>query len=179
MHGLKNSKTRGFDYVADRDARAVILGSMPGVESLRLQQYYAHPRNLFWDFMGELFDAGRSSPYPERLLRLKQHHIALWDVARQCERSGSLDHNIKAGSIIPNDFSLFFSMHPGIRAVFLNGRKAAAIYRQSIIPNLPEPFRSIPCHTLPSTSPAHAAMSREEKLNKWLQVRKSVATLNP
>lgn len=175
---LETSKAKGFGYVAGRDARAVILGSMPGVESLRQQQYYAHSRNSFWDLMGRIFAAERALPYPDRLLRLKQHHIALWDVAHQCERSGSLDSNIKAASIIPNDFNPFFISHPDIRVIFFNGRKAADIYRQIVLPNLPEPFRSIPRHTLPSTSPAHAAMSPEAKLEQWLQIMASTDTLS-
>jgi hypoxanthine-DNA glycosylase len=157
----------GFDYVAGHDAHLLILGSMPGAESLRQQQYYAHPRNLFWDLMGELFDAGRTIPYPERLLKLRQHHIALWDVARQCERHGSLDSNIRPDSIIPNDFQLFFASHPGIQAIFFNGRKAAEIYRSRILPNLSPELQSLPLHILPSTSPAHASMSREQKLGAW------------
>jgi hypoxanthine-DNA glycosylase len=175
---LGNNRAKGFGYIAGRNARAVILGSMPGRESLRQQQYYAHPRNSFWDLMGEMFAAGRALPYPDRLLKLKQHHIALWDVTHQCERNGSLDSNIKADSIIPNNFTAFFAKHPDIKAIFFNGRKAADIYQQRVLPNLPEPFRSIPRHTLPSTSPAHAAMSPEAKLEQWLQIIASTDILS-
>ncbi len=172
-----NQKLTGFHYIAEQDALILILGSMPGIESLRQQQYYAHPRNLFWDFMGEMFNAGRDIPYPDRLQILKQNHIALWDVAHRCERSGSLDSNIKASSIIPNDFNSFFISHPNIKMVFFNGRKAADIYQKRVIPTLSERFRAIPCHTLPSTSPAHAAMSRKEKLEQWLQTSIFTATI--
>jgi G:T/U-mismatch repair DNA glycosylase len=147
---LETNRAKGFDYIAGRNARAVILGSMPGVESLRQQQYYAHPRNSFWDLMG----------------------------AHQCERNGSLDSNIKADSVIPNNFNAFFAKHPDIKAIFFNGRKAADIYQQRVLPNLPEPFRSIPRHTLPSTSPAHAAMSPEAKLEQWLQIIASTDILS-
>jgi len=167
----------GFHAVAEQDARVLVLGSMPGIESLRQQQYYAHPRNLFWDFMGEIFNAGRDISYPDRLQRLKQNHIALWDVAHQCERRGSLDSNIKASTIIPNDFNSFFINHPNIKAVFFNGRKAAEIYQKRVVPDLLKPFRSIECHALPSTSPAHAAMSRKEKLGQWLQTSIFTATI--
>jgi len=169
--------SRSFDYVAAPDAGILILGSMPGVESLRQQQYYAHPRNAFWDIMGGLFGFGRTLPYPERLQKLKQSRIALWDVAHQCERPGSLDGNIRTGSVIANDFQSFFALHSGIKAIFFNGRKAAELYRRLVLPDLPEPWQSLPLHPLPSTSPAHAAMDYKAKLQAWLQIKAFTATV--
>ncbi|MES0372320.1 MAG: DNA-deoxyinosine glycosylase [Mariprofundaceae bacterium] len=163
--------SRSFNYVADAQARVLILGSMPGMESLSQQQYYAHPRNRFWNFMHAIFGIDRALPYPERLLKLKRCHVALWDAAHQCERSGSLDSNIKSESIIANDFSSFFASHPAIKVVFFNGQKAAQIYRKLVLPGLPTEPKSLPLYTLPSTSPAHAAMNRDEKLKIWLKIK--------
>lgn len=170
---------KGFEYVAGKDAAVLILGSMPGAESLRMRQYYAHPRNLFWSLMGEMFGFEPSLPYPERLLQLQHQHIALWDVAQQCKRRGSLDSNIKGDSVIANDFQQLFEASPQIAAIFFNGKKAEQLYRRLVLPGLPEPHRSIALHTLPSTSPAHAAMSREEKLNQWLQIASATDTVQP
>ena len=36
----------------------LILGTVPSLRSLELRQSYGHKHNLFWPFMGELFDAG-------------------------------------------------------------------------------------------------------------------------
>jgi len=160
----------GFEPVAKADAVILILGSMPSVASLRERQYYAHPKNLFWVIMGELFDAGRELPYTERLQRLAAQRIALWDVAAQCRRPGSLDSNIRPDSIVPNDFRTLFGRCPRIRAVFFNGQKAAAMFQHLVVPHLPEPCRSIRLQTLPSTSPAHAAMTAEEKIRRWQQL---------
>ena len=80
---------------------------MPGEESLRQQQYYAHPRNLFWDVMGELFGAGRELPYEERLAVLRENGISLWDVAHTCRRKGSLDSNMP--DVAANNFRKLFA----------------------------------------------------------------------
>ncbi len=168
---------RSFDYVAGEEARILILGSMPGVESLKQARYYAHPRNLFWSLMGEMFGFDPALPYPDRLEQLKRNHIALWDVAHQCEREGSLDSNIKNGSVVANDFASFFKTYRQIETIFFNGGKAAELYRKLVLPGLAEPWRLIECLQLPSTSPAHAALNRKEKLHQWMQVHERVATL--
>jgi len=155
----------GFDSYADKHARILILGSMPSVRSLQEQQYYAHPRNAFWPIMGELFGFSPALPYEERLTYLRQSGIALWDVAHQCVRSGSLDAAIR--DVEPNDFNAFFTLMPHIRYVFFNGRKAESLYRKLVLAKLNNPYHNIPLHTLPSTSPAHAALSFAEKLDAW------------
>jgi hypoxanthine-DNA glycosylase len=138
---------------------------MPGVESLKQQQYYAHPRNLFWDFMGDLFGAGRELPYEERVVVLRDHHVALWDVAHSCVRPGSLDSNMTA--VEANDFAVLFTVAPDIQSIFFNGRKAAALFNKLVAPELKRGLNLI---TLPSTSPANASISKKEKLNAWQQV---------
>jgi len=163
---------RGFPPVADGKARVLILGSMPGAESLRRRQYYAHPRNPLWDFMGILFGAGRELNYPRRLARLRAAGVALWDVTRRCRRPGSLDANIEPASVTPNDFNALFKRCPQIRAVFFNGAKAAELFRRRVLPGL-EPWLGRPVlRVLPSTSPAHAALSRAAKLARWRQIKR-------
>jgi len=137
---------------------------MPGVQSLTQQQYYAHPRNLFWDFMGELFGAGRNLSYEKRLAVLRDHHIALWDVAHSCVRPGSLDSNMT--DIVANDFTSLFAVAPKIHSVFFNGRKAAALFRKLVLPDLE---CELELFTLPSTSPANASASRLQKEGVWKQ----------
>lgn len=157
----------GFPYSADASARVLILGSMPGRRSLDVQQYYAHPRNTFWPIMASLFRFNPELPYPLQLAQLRHHHIALWDVARQCVRPGSLDAAIQAHTVTANDFNTFFQIHPNIQLIAFNGQKAAELYRRMVLPSLATIFAAIPSLLLPSTSPAHAAISFDAKLAKW------------
>lgn len=150
-----------FAPVEDANARVLILGSMPGKESLRAAQYYAHKRNAFWTIMGELAGASPSIPYDSRVLRLKSAGIALWDVLASCRRSSSMDSDIKEA--IPNDFRTFFLAHPHITHVFFNGAMAEKCYKKQV------QLETGPLHNLrlPSTSPAHAAMPCDQKLKAW------------
>jgi hypoxanthine-DNA glycosylase len=161
---------KGFPPIADAHARVLILGSLPGQVSLQRQQYYAQPHNAFWKIMGRLFNAGPELPYEERVQRLVRNAIALWDVCAAAQRPGSLDASIVHSSVVPNDFAAFIETHPGIKLICFNGGKAADLYRRLVLPGLPAELRSIRSETLPSTSPAHAAVPFEEKLTRWAAV---------
>jgi TDG/mug DNA glycosylase family protein len=162
-------RIRSFAPVAGPAAAVLILGSMPGEASLRARQYYAHPRNLFWPILGALVGAHPSLPYAARLRKLASHRIALWDVLKSCARAGSLDADIEHGSIVPNDFATFYEDHPLIRMVFFNGAMAERCYRRHVLPQLGG--SAIAYARLPSTSPAHAALSFEQKLQTWRLIR--------
>ncbi|MDD2914777.1 MAG: DNA-deoxyinosine glycosylase [Gallionella sp.] len=159
-----------FAPVANADAKILILGSMPGAASLRAGQYYAHPRNLFWRFIGELTGADPAAPYEQRIQALKTAGIALWDVLHSCHRKGSLDSDIDDSTLLPNDFELFFRHHPQITHVFFNGSKAEQCYRKFVIPSAAT--GRIEYLRLPSTSPANASISGERKLEAWRAIAK-------
>ena len=165
---------KSFNYVASESALILILGSMPGIESLNQQQYYAHPRNLFWEFMGEMFDFDEALPYQDRLNLLKHNKIALWDVVSECRRKGSLDSNIDISSTEVNDFSLFFKRYTRIHAVFFNGRKSEELFNRFVIKPLPPLPISLNYYSIPSSSPANASMNKQIKFEKWLQIKETI-----
>lgn len=157
-----------FPPIAAPDARVLILGSMPGVASLEAQRYYAHPRNAFWPIVGELFGFDPGLPYDERCQQLREAGVAVWDVLRACCREGSLDAAIEKGSEEPNDFVGFFAEHPKIRLVAFNGQKAETVFRRLVVPMLDALTVNRQAFVLlPSTSPAHAGRSFNEKLADW------------
>ena len=162
---------RSFPPLADSAARVLILGSMPGEASLHAGQYYAHPRNAFWPIMGDLFGAGTALPYAARVRRLQAAGIALWDVLAVCARSGSLDAAIDARSIIANDLVSFFARHPGISHVFFNGTTAERCFLRHVQPALETDVLEL--LRLPSTSPAHAAMTYAHKRAAWRAVARA------
>jgi hypoxanthine-DNA glycosylase len=140
---------------------------MPGEASLKAGQYYAHPRNAFWTIMGELFGSGPLVPYEERVKLLQLAGIALWDSLHSCVRPGSLDASITHE--MANDFPNFFDQHPNITHVFFNGSKAETAFRRYVLPSLSNPPHRFA--RLPSTSPAHATMTLEQKVQGWRTVR--------
>lgn len=163
---------QSFSPVARADATVLILGSMPGKVSLQWQQYYAHPQNLFWPMMGELFGAARDLPYEQRLQILQTHGVALWDVLKECYRASALDSDIVEATIVANDFAGFFSRHPGIKRIYFNGTKAEQAFRKYVLPGLA--LKNMQMQRLPSTSPANASIPFARKLEDWRQIGQSI-----
>lgn len=149
----------GLAPIVDDLSSLVVLGSLPGEESLRRQEYYAHPQNQFWRIMSVIVGEPMPDGYAEKCALLLRHNVALWDVIRYAEREGSLDTSIK--NPVPNDFGAFFERYPKIRRVIFNGDKAAATFKKQ--------FGQIATETIkvPSTSPARANLSFEEKSRSW------------
>jgi hypoxanthine-DNA glycosylase len=145
-----------------RSARLVILGSFPGAESLRRQQYYAHPRNQFWAILAALWHLDLAgSPYPQRLRVLRERGLGLWDVYGACRRNGSLDSAIEAAEL--NDLASLRRRAPHLQAIAHNGGESARSMRVTRALGLP-------VRRLPSTSPANASWSFERKLEAWRRV---------
>jgi len=149
-----------FPPVARADAKLLILGTMPSVESLRQSFYYSHPRNAFWPIMAELFRSGPLATAEEKTALLISRRIALWDVAQSCEREGSLDSAMR--SVLPNDFASLYARCPGIQKILFNGNTAAKLYSR-LVGFMPE---DCVCACVPSTSPAYTRPFAE-KLEKW------------
>ena len=150
-----------FAPVYDSRARVLILGSMPSVKSLAEGYYYAHPRNAFWPVIYGLYDQIPPEDYRERYQFLKDHGLALWDVAASCTREGSADDQIR--DVVPNAVGELMAQCPHLEAVALNGGKAQQLFRRMIYPGLPASVQVI---ALPSTSPAYT-LPVAAKLARW------------
>jgi len=158
---------RSFAPIIGENPRALVLGTLPGKESLRQVRYYAHPRNLFWPVIHALFGAKPSDIYEERLVFVIAHQIALWDVCAMAERRASLDTEIKRE--VPNPIHELLDANPGIATVAFNGGTARRLYDRH--------FTRRPGITylhLPSTSPAHASLTFAQKVERWQALREAM-----
>ena len=158
------NKISSFIPTASDDARVLILGSMPGAASLAAQQYYAHPRNAFWPLMARLCGFDADLAYPARLQALEACGIRLWDVLASCERVGSSDAAIAPGSVQINAIASLLEPPSQLQAIALNGALATKLFRKFVAPEL---YQNVQIFALPSTSPAHAAKTFEQKWQAW------------
>ncbi|MFC4932374.1 DNA-deoxyinosine glycosylase [Massilia sp. GCM10023247] len=157
-----SKRMTGLAPVLAPDTRILVLGSFPGAASLAAGQYYAHPRNQFWKLAGALVgEELYALPYAERLPRLLAHRFGLWDVLDACEREGSLDSSIRNPAA--NDFERLRHLCPMLETVGFNGQASGKFAPQFAQAG----YRTV---VLPSSSPAHMAMSFEQKLAVWRQL---------
>lgn len=158
----------GFPPVVDAATRVLILGSLPGEASLAARQYYGHPRNAFWRLMEGVLDTALVAlAYEDRLPALLARRVGLWDVIAEAERPGSLDAAIRDPAA--NDLLALIDALPALRLVAFNGGTAAKLGGRLI-------GDRVPTLALPSSSPAHAAKSFEQKATAWGALRAALAT---
>ena len=158
---------RGLDPVVDDESRVLIPGSVPGDESLRLEMYYAHPRNQFWSILGDVYATRVPSEYEHRLRFLRERGVALWDVLESASRVGSLDSAITEGA--PNDLIRLLAAHPRLRAIGFNGTEASTLFRRHVPRQKLGEIGTVKTAVLPSTSPTPGrnVQPYAEKVTRW------------
>jgi hypoxanthine-DNA glycosylase len=160
-----------FPPVVDKNTRVLILGSLPGEESLRQQRYYAHPKNNFWPIIFGIFNQPIAEAYEAKLAFLQSKGIGLWDVIQSAERVGSLDVNIRNATA--NDFESLLKQYPNIKMIAFNGRKSQETFKRFVTgkQNLPA---DLIMEYFPSTSPSHAYVSFEQKAATWSVLKRHI-----
>ena len=158
------AQVHSFAPIVPDHAKLLILGSMPGTASLSATRYYAHPRNDFWPIIERHFGQAEPLDYANRIALLMQNGIALWDVLAHCEREGSLDQAIVSKTEHPNDIPALLVANPDIRHILFNGSAAWQSFQRHLGKQAPG---GLTLHRLPSTSPAHASRTREDKFALW------------
>ncbi|MGQ0455579.1 MAG: DNA-deoxyinosine glycosylase [Hyphomicrobium sp.] len=154
----------GLRPIIGADARVLILGTLPGDESIRRQEYYGHPRNHFWPIIAMLSGKDPPEPYADRVAMLCQCRLALWDVLASAERAGSLDSAIRHGAA--NAISELLAQHPGIHTIAFNGQGAAKLFKRRVVKPGCIEAEKFALISLPSTSPAYTK-SLSDKSAEW------------
>jgi hypoxanthine-DNA glycosylase len=154
---------RSMAPVGSKDARLLILGSLPGEASLKAQRYYAHPQNQFWRLLGAALGEDLAQlDYEERLARLAARRIALWDVVGQAQRRGSLDGAIREAQ--PNPLADYVATHPQLKVIAFNGQTAARLGRLAL-----SGITGMQLIDLPSSSPAYT-LPFARKVERWAEL---------
>lgn len=160
------SRLYGLPAVVSPNTRLLVLGSFPGVASLKSQRYYGHPQNQFWRILGELWSLPlHGAAYEDRIQTVREKGLGIWDVYANCEREGSLDAHIRHAQL--NDFAGLMRDCPDLQAVAHNGGESFRHARHTRALGLP-------VYRLPSTSPANAGWSFERKLQAWREVFQAI-----
>jgi hypoxanthine-DNA glycosylase len=152
-----------FAPIVARNTRVLILGSLPGERSLAERRYYAHPRNLFWKFVGGVIGVDLEAlAYDARLQALLTAKIGLWDTVASAARQGSLDAAIRQA--LHNPLADLAASLPELRAVAFNGAASARIGTPPLAGS------GLALLPLPSSSPAYAAMPQADKRKLWAAI---------
>lgn len=151
--------THTFEPIFDKNSEILVLGSFPSVKSRENNFYYAHPQNRFWRVVASVYSCPVPKTVEEKKNMLLSNKIAVWDVIKSCEITGSADSTIK--SVIPNDLSEILSV-ADIKKIYANGKTAQSLYNKYIKKNT-----GFDIISLPSTSPANAAYSLEKLIKEW------------
>lgn len=161
-------RKRSFPPVINEDTRLLILGSLPGEQSLAAGRYYANPRNQFWLLVGETIGNNLEAlSYEQRLETLLAHGIGLWDTVAEATRAGSLDASIR--DPVANDLEALVAGLPHLRAAAFNGGRSSAI-GMKLLARQAGRLALIP---LPSSSPAHT-LNIAEKRAAWSRLRQFI-----
>lgn len=150
-----------FPPVYDKDAKVLILGSLPSVKSREQRFYYGHPQNRFWKVLAAILEVPVPQTIEQKKDMLLAGHIAIWDVIQSCTIIGSSDASIK--DAVPVDLTALLREAP-IQAIFCNGQTAFRYYKKFL-----EPLTGIQAKVLPSSSPANAAWKLPALTEAWKQ----------
>ncbi|MFL6657219.1 MAG: DNA-deoxyinosine glycosylase [Massilia sp.] len=162
-------RKRCFAPVVDAHTRLLVLGSLPGEQSLALQEYYGNRQNKFWLLMSNVLETDLVAlDYPARLHALRLRGVGLWDVVAEAHRPGSLDSRIRSRD--DNDLPGLLESFPNIEAIAFNGGTAARLGLKV----LGASASRYQIAQLPSSSPAYT-LAFADKLAQWMQLRALLA----
>jgi hypoxanthine-DNA glycosylase len=136
-----------FEPIVFSDSKVLVMGTLPGKESLETGFYYAKKGNYFWKFLSDYARMDIPKTKQDKLNLLKITKVAIWDIYESGIRESSRDNAIKDGKL--NDIPRFLKEHPNITKVGIAGKKGWKIVNKE--------FPFINAIYLPSTSGSNGA----------------------
>lgn len=150
--------------IYQHNSEILILGSLPSVKSREESFYYAHPQNRFWRVLSKVYEENTPKTVEEKREFLKKYKIALWDVIKSCNITGSSDSSIK--NVTPNNIQKLLK-ESNIKRIYTTGKTAYQLYHKYLYPKT-----KIEAIYLPSTSPANAKMTLENLIEEYQQLKR-------
>lgn len=158
MNEKENFK-KGLEPLVGENPQVLILGTLPGDESIRKQAYYSNARNQFWKIMNILFKKETGEESNEELI--KRNGIALWDCCKCATRKGSLDEAFVLNSEEPNDIKSFLDKYPSVKTIVLNGKTTTLGLYNTYFSSIDK------VKVIALTSTSGMAGSVEKKIKEW------------
>lgn len=159
---MKEIINHPFAPIYDSCSKVLILGSLPSLKSREIGFYYGHPRNRFWTVLSKIYEEDFPT-ISEKVIFLKKHHIALWDVIKCCEIHASSDATIT--NVEANDLVTLIQKTK-IQYIITTGKKADQLYQKYCFKKT-----NIPSICLPSTSPANCAFKEEQLIKAYQKIK--------
>ena len=153
------SYSEGLPPVVFDKPKTLILGELPGKDSIEAKEYYIKKSNHFWPLLAEIFRENRPVTKEDRYTLLKRHRIALWDVYKSGYRRGSRSP-VKQGMV--NDIPKFIQENPSIQQIVLAGGWAQEAFEKNY-------ELDIATISVPSTSAANNRYWNDRK-HKWFEI---------
>jgi len=160
---MSTDKITSFEPISNDDTTVLILGTMPGIKSLELGEYYGHSSNRFWKIISVITGNEMPLNYSDKKSLLLNSKIGIWDIAHKANRIGSLDSTIEDEE--PNDLEGFISKHKSLNVIGFNGTKTEELYDKYF-----DRKSDIKYILLPSTSSANTRFKFENICKEWRQI---------
>ena len=173
---MKKTKENGFIATLEPEkTKILVLGSFPGEESRKNAKkwgldhyYYANKSNKFWDIIFKCIGEEKiPENYTDKITKLTEKGICLWDLIEKCETTGSADSNIQNAT--PNNLSEYINKKV---LIIINGKTILRKFSSKFESkeewkNLRNDLKVAEAQSLPSTSAANTHQTLEEKKDRW------------
>lgn len=164
-------ETHPFGNFVPPNARYLFLGSFTGKLAVEdnYNWFFSTKRNQFWPILKEVYKVKLDTKLEKQKL-FQLLRMAITDIILSCERRANNNSDMNLINIIYNTPAITSIIQKNkVKTIFFSSRFAEHLFKKqfkSIMHQYPE----IELITLPSPSPRYAAMSKDEKIERYKQL---------